>query len=139
MIRTTEIFTRGDKKWDDKVRDFMVRDVITIEEDATMYEAVSKMLGHGIHGLIVTDNGKLKGIVASYDILLAMERGKSARNIKVRDVMTTDIVTIGPDDTVLTAVTKMLENDIRRLPVVEDGKLVGIITTTDLIRAFAEK
>jgi len=139
MARTLEIFTMGDIHWDERVGDYMSKNLITIDEDATMYDAVQMMLDNKIHGLLVTDDDKLKGIITSYDVLIIMEKGKSSKNTSVKEAMSSDIVYVTPEDKIITAVNKMLENDIRRLPVIDNGRLVGIITTTDIVTAFRDK
>ncbi|HIE33830.1 MAG TPA: CBS domain-containing protein, partial [Candidatus Altiarchaeales archaeon] len=111
MARTLEIFTMGNIHWDERVSDYMSKNLITIDEDATMYDAVQMMLDNKIHGLLVTDDDKLKGIVTSYDVLLIMEKGKSSKNTRVKEAMSSDIIYVNPEDKIIIAVNKMLEND----------------------------
>jgi len=118
------------------VSDLMTKELICIEKGATMHDAVRKMLKHRIHGLVVTEDEEPMGIVTTYDALLIMERGEFGGDISVENVMSKNIIGIEPDEDIVTAVKTMLENGIRRLPVIENEKFVGMITSSDIINAF---
>ena len=119
-----------------KVRDLMTDEIITIGPDETMEDAVKKMQDYVIHGLIVADNGEPLGLVTSYDALIIIARREYGGDILVRDVMSTELISTHPDKDVVEALEIMLQEHILRLPVIEKGKLVGILSTTDLIDAF---
>ncbi|ACJ17375.1 inosine-5'-monophosphate dehydrogenase [Thermococcus onnurineus NA1] len=107
---------------------FIVEDVITIEPDETLDYALFLMEKNDIDGLpVVGEDGRIIGIITKKDI--AAKEGRL-----VREVMTRDVITVPEDIAVEDALTLMVENRIARLPVVDgDGKLVGIITVSDLM------
>jgi len=119
-----------------KVKDLMTDNVIIIEPEATVHDAVDKMRSHGIHGLIVAKDKQPVGMISTYDILLLMARREHGKDVKVEEVMSTELITTTPDEDIVETVELMLKNHILRLPVLEDGKLVGILTRSDLINAF---
>jgi len=121
-----------------KVDELMTKDVVTIEPEATVHDAVEKMRSHRIHGIIVAKEGKLMGVMSGYDVLLLMARGEHGKNVRVEEIMTAELMTVGPEDDVIDALELMLKNHVMRLPVLDEGRLVGIITTTDFVNAFDE-
>lgn len=121
------------------VGDLMSPDVLTISPEDTVVLAAEKILEHRIHALIVTEEEKPIGIVASYDLLLVMSISDYFdRSTKVKDVMVKDLVTIKPEDTPTTALGRMIEYNIRMLAVVEDEKLVGVLSLIDLVLGFVD-
>jgi CBS domain-containing protein len=106
---------------------------IAIDHDVSIKEAAKIMSDKNIGSLVIVNGEKIKGIITERDILHNItDVGK-----KVSSVMDDEVVTIEHDKTIDEAAILMTKNRIRRLPVVEDGRLVGIITSTDLI-AHAE-
>jgi CBS domain-containing protein len=84
--------------------------------------------------VIVSGSGEVVGILTERDILVdVVATGKSAENVKVEDAMTSEIITVNPNKTLEEAADIMTENKIKKLPVIEDGSLVGMITATDLV------
>lgn len=93
------------------------------------------MSEHNIGSIPVVDNGQIKGMLTDRDIVLrCVAEGKDPTHVKVGDIMTTGTVYITPHQSVDDAVRMMSYEQIRRLPVVEDGKLAGIISLADLAR-----
>jgi len=123
-----------EKKW--KVSDLMTKEVKTISPDADMSEAIRKMKRHGIHGLVVTDNKRPVGIITTYDALLVMTRGEDGERIPVKDVMSQELINASPEGDILDALEIMLDNQLTKLPVVENKELVGILSATDMLYAF---
>jgi CBS domain-containing protein len=122
-----------------KVRDLMSYPLNTVRPDATVLDAIKAMVDGKKGGIIVCEEGLLKecqGIVTTakiFEKVLAI--GVNPNGIKISDVMTpAPLITIGPNATVKEAADLMIKNNIRRLPVVEDGTLVGIITSKDLLK-----
>ncbi|MBN2014004.1 MAG: CBS domain-containing protein [Candidatus Altiarchaeota archaeon] len=122
------------KGW--QVRDLMTTNVKTIKPDATVSKAVRDMKRYGIHGLVVTDGGKPKGIITTYDALFVIARGESGDKVLVKDVMSTGPISTHPEDDILNALERMLDNQLTKLPVVSDDGLVGILSATDLVDAL---
>jgi CBS domain-containing protein len=118
-----------------KVKEIM-RPARTISEDASARDAAKAMNKHRIGSLIVVDEKKKKlvGIITERDILEKVTaENKLASKVRVEDIMTQKVITISPDALIDDAVYLLIQNKIKKLPVVEDGELKGIITTTDLI------
>jgi CBS domain-containing protein len=118
------------------VAEAMNKDVKTIRPDATVKEAVQLMNQHHIGSLVVVSGtGEAIGIVTERDIMTdVVGEGRDSGAVRVEEIMTKELVIIGPNSTLEEAANIMIEHKIKKLPVVEDGHLVGIITTTDLIR-----
>ena len=122
-----------------KVRDLMSYPLNTVRPDATVLDAIKSMVDGKKGGIIVCGEGLLKeclGIVTTtkiFEKVLAI--GVNPSEIKISDVMTpAPLITIGPNATVEEAADLMIKHNIRRLPVVEDHALVGIITSKDLLK-----
>ena len=128
-----------------KVAELMQRKVKTIGSEATVAEAIVSLADAHISGMPVVDRtGRVIGIVSSTDVLSAEAEaeGRTAREMllectTVRDVMTPRPYTIAPDEDVREAACQMLYGEVHRLFVAEAEKVVGIITTTDIVRAVA--
>jgi len=118
-----------------KVGDVMVREVITVDEDSTVKEAVEIMNEFQIGSLIVLERGKAMGIVTERDFLRRVIAGaKDVVNTKVKEIMTTPLVVVEPSTDLEEAVKLMFRNKIKKLAVVDANKLVGIVTLTDIAR-----
>lgn len=142
-----------------KVKNFMTRQVVTVTPDSSILDAARLMLDHKISGLpVVDDGGHVVGIISEHDLLRGGKSGvrteqshwlrlmieganladESARfqERKVREAMTPDPITITETAPLEEAGRLIEENDIKRLPVVRDNKLVGIIARADIVRAI---
>jgi len=118
-----------------KVRDVMVREVITVNEDSTVKEAVDVMNEFQIGSLIVLEKGRARGIVTERDFLRRVIGGaKDIMNTKVKEIMTTPLVVVEPGLDLEEAVKLMFKEKIKKLAVVDATKLVGIVTLTDIAR-----
>lgn len=118
------------------VRDFMTRAVKTVRIDANVRDAVKKMNKFNIGSIVVVDGKRPVGIITERDILRRIvEEGTDPSMIEVKQIMPHPTVTIQPDASIEEAAKLMAKKRIKKLPVVENDKLVGIITTMDLTRA----
>jgi predicted transcriptional regulator len=118
-----------------KVSDLMTRNVITISSEATVKEAVDVMNEYEIGCIIVLIDRKAGGIVTERDILKRfVGLNRDADKTKVKEIMSRPIWIIGPNEDVETALRHMLNAKIKKLPVVEDGRLLGLLTLTDIAR-----
>jgi acetoin utilization protein AcuB len=122
---------------------------ISVPPDTPVLEARQLMTGHRIRHLLVESSGDLLGIITDRDIRLNMPSQATSLSVwelnylltklTVSEVMTRSVITIGPDRDARDAAEVMLEHKIGALPVVDHGKLVGILTETDLLRAFIKR
>ena len=116
----------------------MSRPAVTIRQDADFQKALALMQEKKLRRLpVVDDDGQLVGIVVERDLLVAAMRYLQSR-VEVGDVMTRNVVTVGPDTDLNEVARTMLERKIGGLPVVEQGRLVGIITESDIFKRFVE-
>ncbi|MDI6888336.1 MAG: CBS domain-containing protein [Methanocellales archaeon] len=116
------------------VREIMTTNVITADGNMKASEGARKMAERKIGSLVITEDDKPIGIVTERDMIQkVMSKGIAPDSVMLKDVMSQPLVTIKPDESISSAAQKMLEKDIRRLPVVEDGKLLGIITDADMV------
>jgi CBS domain-containing protein len=142
-----------------KARDIMTREVITATPDALIEDVAKAMLRHRISGVPVVENGRLVGILSEGDLLRRAELGTQKPHSrwlelltgpgrlaadyvrsharKVGEIMSEEIVSIAPDTPAAEIVALMESRDIKRLPVTDKGKLVGIVSRADLLRALA--
>ena len=110
--------------------DLTIRDVITITPDSTIADVQAKMNDELISGLPVVDNDEIIGIISKRDIRPVLKKGVDKT---VKDIMTSDVVTVEEPITAEEALNIAYENKVERLPVLRDGKLVGIITIKDIL------
>ena len=140
-----------------KVKDVMTRDVVTVNAGATLKHAAKLLVEHRISGLPVVDvDGRVLGVISERDLLfktqgklegpdwlrwltdpLAVTDRRKLDASLVAEAMTSPVEIVEPDQPVAWAAQLMLELDVKRLPVVDSGKLVGIVTRADLMRALA--
>lgn len=120
------------------VRNRMSRPAVTIRQDADFQKALALMQEKKLRRLpVVDDDGQLVGIVVERDLLVAAMRYLQSR-VEVGEVMTRNVVTVGPDTDLNEVARMMLERKIGGLPVVEHGQLLGIITESDIFKRFVE-
>jgi CBS domain-containing protein len=118
-----------------EVEDIMIKEVVTIDEEATVKEAVELMNKHEIGCLIVMKKRKPSGILTERDLLTrVLVKSKDPEKTKVSEVMSKPIVVGKASMEVEDAVRLMFKMKIKKLPVVEKGRLLGLITLTDLVR-----
>jgi CBS domain-containing protein len=141
-----------------KIKDVMTTEVLTVQEDTPFKDVVELLVEHRVSGVPVVDTeGNLRGLVTEADLvskeafdlrhrrpLAAVTElisgssrwsGKAA-GLTAREVMTERVVVVEPGADVRTAARKMLDLGVKRLPVVEDGRVVGIVSRQDLLRIF---
>jgi len=118
-----------------KVEDVMVESVITIDAELSVMKAVKVMNEHEIGCLVVTRRGKAVGILTERDLLKrVIFKSKNPTRTKVREIMTKPLIAGHPDMDLEDATRLMFEKKIKKLPVVDHGKLLGLITLTDVAR-----
>ena len=116
------------------------KDVWTISPDAPVIDAVRLMAERGVGALPVVQGNELVGIVSERDYARkVILRGRSSAETPVRDIMSTPVETISPDQAVHNCMETMTEKRIRHLPVVDRGRLIGMISIGDLVKAVIEE
>ena len=114
----------------------MIRNVVTLQENATVHEAVQLLNKHKIGCLIVLSNEQIHGIITERDLLeRVLEQCKNPRQTRVTEVMTRKVITGTPNMDVFEATRLMFKLRVKKLPITENNKLVGIVTLTDIARA----
>lgn len=118
-----------------RVEDVMVREVITIDENATVKEAAEVMNKFEIGCLIAVRKGKAVGIITERDLLKrVVAEAKDVNKTKVKDVMSSPLVVVEPSLELEEAVKLMFQMKIKKLPVVDGKRLVGLVSLTDIAR-----
>ncbi|HEY3094355.1 MAG TPA: CBS domain-containing protein [Nitrososphaera sp.] len=117
------------------VRDIMTKQIVTIDHDKSALEAAKTMAEKGISSVFVVRDGQPVGIVSERDFIKKIcAKELPIAEVKVGDIMSKILTTADPETPIEVAVQRMVNHKIRRLPIMEEGKLVGIITVTDLAR-----
>jgi len=116
-----------------RVREIMNRDVVLVEEDDTLAAAAEVLRTNQISSVIVKESGSPKGIVTERDFVRLVAEGRDPKRMKVRNWMSTDLVTVDSSTDVAEAARLMAARGIRHLPVVDDGELVGVCSIRDPI------
>lgn len=142
------------------IKDIMTSDIVTVREDDTVEKCANLLITHNLSGLPVLDeSGKVKGIVTEGDLIRRASRVKGPAALEVlggifylespkkfmddliktmgnsaKDIMTKDVITVDPDKTVEEAATLLVQNKIKRLPVIDkEGNLIGIVSRKDIM------
>jgi len=121
-----------------KVRDIMTSMIITAEADTLVVDAARLMAAEDVGSLIVTKADVLAGIVTRREVIGAQLLSKeSFESLCVKDIMTTPVVTIGPEADIGQAISLINQTGYRYIPVIEGNDIIGLIATTDIIRVLA--
>ncbi len=121
------------------VRDFMSKNVITIDVQGTVLEAAKLMHQQDVGDLVVMEGIVAKGIVTERDLVRRVMAQKKPLDTKVSEVMSDPLITIDEESPLRDAARKMVKYKIRRLPVTRNNVLVGIIATSDFARHLSKK
>lgn len=117
-----------------KVKDYMTKEVETCSLLDNVYEAAVKMKENNCGAIPIVDGKRLVGIITDRDIVIRGIAEKRPPSLKIDGIMTKEVITISEDDSIYTAAKLMAEHQIRRLPVVKNGELVGIIALGDIAK-----
>jgi CBS domain-containing protein len=119
-----------------KLTKIMVKDIVTVKTDVTVKRAVEVMNEHEIGCLVVVNSGKPVGIVTERDMLKRIVNElRETEKTSVMDIMSEPLIVATPKMSAGDAAKLMFERKIKKLPVVENGRLVGLVTLTDLVRS----
>jgi hypothetical protein len=131
LIATSEMISLPKKS----IKAYMSSPLKTLKRNNTLHDALVLFNKDRIHGAPIVENGKLAGIITMSDIAKAVQKELSLTT-KVSAVMTTDVVEVPSETKLFEVIRRFKELEIGRLIVVDDGKPVGILTQSDIIRVF---
>jgi CBS domain-containing protein len=118
-----------------KVRDVMSSSPIGLEDTATLVEAARAMREGDFGSVVVLKGGSICGVVTDRDIVIrAVAEGKDPKSVKLGDICSDKVITVSPDQSVDEATEIMRDKAVRRVPVVDKGRLVGIVSLGDLAK-----
>lgn len=124
-------------KGDVELKEIMTDGVIAVSQEKTIEDASRKLREEGIRGLVVIDDGEAVGVIVCRDIVYhVVSKGKDPKETKVEDIMSTDLIVAEEDEILDDVAMEMAKNDISRIPVVRGDMLVGIVTQSDILRAW---
>jgi CBS domain-containing protein len=116
------------------------REVWSLAPESTVFEAVAMMAERGVGALIVVDEGKVAGVISERDYARKVVlKGHASREVRVGEIMSHPVITVTPDHTVEECMRIATDHRIRHLPVIEAGKLVGVVSIGDLVRSTIMK
>jgi len=121
------------------VKDIMTKALISVEPGTTVFQVAKMMEQGGIGAVLVKKDGTTSGIITDRDFAIKIATQKLSLETPVDKVTSYPLETINSSETILNAADQMSSKKIRKLAVVEDGKIVGIITSTDLVHQLAKK
>jgi CBS domain-containing protein len=115
------------------IREVMTADPVSLSATTSLTDAARRMRDEDIGDVLVSDGDRLRGVVTDRDIVVrAVAEGRDITSTTLADVCSTDVITVGPSDSVDDAVRMMSEHAVRRIPVVENGRPVGIVSIGDV-------
>ncbi len=120
------------------VKDIMTKALISVEPGTTVFQVAKMMEQGGIGAVLVKKDGTTSGIITDRDFAIKIATQKLPLETSVDKVTSYPLQTINSSETILVAADQMSSGKIRKLAVVEDGKIVGIITSTDLVNQLAK-
>ncbi len=118
-----------------QIKDLMTPNPTSCEQSTTVLEAAKKMVQEDVGALPVVEGDRLVGLVTDRDIVVrVVAEGRDPMSTTLRDVASSELETVSPDDDLDTALRKMASAQVRRLPVVEGDRLVGVVAQADVAR-----
>ncbi len=118
-----------------KVRDVMDKKVVVLDEKMTCIDAIKMMLEKKVWSVLVSRQGLPVGVVTERDIIRrVIAQGKDVNKVSLGEIMSSPLITVGPDEPIGRAMELMASNEIRRVFVVEEGKIIGRVTQTEAFR-----
>jgi CBS domain-containing protein len=111
------------------------KELLQIDADASVFEAVKRMVEANIGSLLVTENGEVAGIVTERDYLRRVTlEGRTDKETPVREIMSSPLIVVTPETTIDECMALMTDRRIRHLPVVESGRVTGLVSIGDLVK-----
>lgn len=110
-------------------------EIHAVSPDATVFDAIKLMSERGVGALLVMQDNLLTGVISERDYTRkVILKGRSSSSTTVQEIMTSNIITLTPDSSVDQCMVLMNENQIRHLPIVDDGRVIGVVTIMDVIK-----
>lgn len=122
----------------DVVARIMVWPVATVPGEASLREVAESLAADGIGAVGVVENGHLAGVVSERDVVNHLAQGANPEHVTAAEMMTTDLVTAHQDDPILDTARRMLEAEIRHLPVVDEEKIAGFVSMRDIFAVLLD-
>lgn len=123
-----------------KARDIMTEKVLTVTPETHVHEAIQILVKHGVTGLPVVDfQGHVRGLITEQELIHLLLEELITETQLVKNFMKTDVITCSSDDSVIKVCETFLSNPTVNLPVVEEGKIIGIISRIDILRLISQK
>lgn len=119
------------------VKDVMTKSVISVDAKATVNEAAKMMEDAKVGAIVVMENNTPIGLITDRDFAVKIVAHAYPITTLVRQIMSSPLIAIGPDETVMMAADLMYTREIRKLPVIDNDKVVGMLTATDLVNQLA--
>jgi CBS domain-containing protein len=121
------------------VRKIMMWPVAVVDGSATLEEVAEALAADEIGAVCVTEGGRLAGIVSERDVVVHVASGADLSHLTAAEVMSNDLVTVSPEDTVRIAARQMEEAQVRHLPVLDQGRIAGIVSIRDLLTVLVDE
>jgi IMP dehydrogenase len=117
------------------------KDIVSIDAESSVEDAIRSIHTRKISAIMVTDHGKTAGIFTERDVVRSYiaSGGKSFKELKVKDYMVSNLIVAVPDDEIENISAIMVEKNIRHLPVLESGKVIGMLSIRDIIQTQVKK
>ena len=110
-------------------------EIHAVSPDATVFDAIKLMSERGVGALLVMQDDQLTGVISERDYTRkVILKGRSSTSTTVQEIMTSNIITLAPDNNIDQCMALMNENQIRHLPIVENGRVMGVVTIMDVIK-----
>ena len=120
------------------VEDVMTRAIISVTNETTVFQVAKMMEQGGIGAVLVKKNGHLSGIITDRDYATKIVAHNLPSDTPVEQIMSSPLITINFDESISAAAKRMTSKKIRKLAVTDNGKIIGLITSTDLVTQFAK-
>ena len=123
-----------------KIKEVMKKNVITADPDLSMADVAKIMTNNRVGSVIVMSRNKPAGIITNDDIVTIIAKGKSPKSMKIKDMpqKRKNLITASPSDSVMDVARKMIKNGVKRVPVIEKGKLMGIVSDKEILLVSPE-
>lgn len=116
------------------------RDVFSVKPNDSVYNAIAKMAEYNIGALLVMENGNLAGIISERDYRnKVILEGRTSKTTSVKEIMTNKVIRVNPSDTINLCMQLMTDKKIRHLPVVDEDKVIGVISIGDVVKTVIAK